>query len=124
MIAAKTLIAATVATAALGAAPAFAKSCKDVQINMDNQSGQTIKIVDIDYQYGGRWGSEATPNFILHDDATASRERNLERARGETTRVWVEYKMHKPRGGWGRKVGVFSDAQTCANGAIFDVVLK
>ena len=81
----------------LGAAPAFAKACKNVHIEVKNTSGQEIKIIDLDYwdSESEKWRSEPVSNQVIKNNRTWQIQRNLERVNGQPVKLRVEYRERK-----------------------------
>lgn len=81
----------------LGAAPAFAKACKNVHLEVKNTTGQTIEIIDLDYwdSESEKWRSEPIPNETIRNNRTWQANRNLERVNGQSVKIKVKYKHKK-----------------------------
>lgn len=132
-ITAKNIAALGLASAAMfgAATPAFAGStCKNVQLEVINETGDKINIVDIDYwdpakgRKGG-WRSEPIKNETLADDGNWRETRNLERVNKRKTRIRVEYRIPGKFGGWSlKKYSKKSSRFTCDARDTAKVTLK
>ena len=113
-------LALAAATAIGGAAPAMAaNACKNVQLAFENNTRQTINIVDVDYYdpamgNGGGWRSEPIINEDIRPGATWRETRNLEKVNQRYTKVRFEYRKPGKFGGWSfKKYTVTTDRFLC-----------
>lgn len=125
-------IGAVIILSTLGASPAFAKSCKNVHIEVKNTSGQEIKIIDLDYwdSESEKWRSEPVSNQVIKNNRTWQINRNLERVNGQPVKVRVEYKVRKwnklmKKWVWkARKSNKKSSSKQCYRGTEFLMSIK
>ena len=125
-----TMTLATLVTAvALSATPAAAgNSCKKVYLKVLNQTGNKIKIVDLDYwnPSTNRWKSEPTRNKEIPHGQPWTDVRNLEQVNAR--RTWVRIKFRKAkRGGfskWTKIMDKHSRAAVCGRGSTYQIVLR
>ncbi|MBV7258329.1 hypothetical protein [Erythrobacter crassostreae] len=106
----KTAALTLAAAAAFGtAAPAMAaNTCKNVQLEVINDTGAKINLVDIDYWdpakgRDGGWRSEPIPNETINDGDNWRETRNLEKVNKRSTKIRVEYRIKGRFGGWSVK---------------------
>ena len=87
-------ISAIVLLSTFGAAPAMAKACKNVHIEVKNVSGKSITVYDLDYwdSESEKWRSEPVKNTPIRNNRTWQINRNLERVNGQSVKVRVQYK--------------------------------
>ena len=99
---------ATVVTATAMTAPAHASrnTCKKVYLSATNNTGGTVKIIDLDYNIRG-YGKKSEPirNQEIPNGRPWATERNLEQASGRSVSVIFKYRTRK-RGGLGKWSGV------------------
>ena len=121
---AKTAAVALVAAATFGTGlmttttPADASEhCKGVHITVNNPSGATIKVIDIDYYDASsrRWKSEPVKNRTLRAGQTWTWKKRLENVAAERTKVRVEYRVFlgKTFNKWSKKKSVTLGPRTC-----------
>lgn len=117
---------------AFTATPAFAKACKDVYIQANNQTGAKIKIVDLDYwdAESEKWRSEPTRNEEIKDGNVWQTTRNLERVNNQDVKIRIEYKKAKwnkllKKWTWKAKKSKFvSSAKKCTHGVDFVMTIR
>lgn len=130
MASARTLLGAGLAAAAIlstfGAQTAQAAACKDVRMFLENRTGESIKLIDIDYKADKeRWRSENTKNRIIDPGATYRNiGRNLEGVGGKVIQVRFEFRRLNKRGGWSGKEAVYTEFGRCADRARFAAVAQ
>lgn len=120
------------ATTAFGAAaPAMAaNTCRNVQLEVINKTGDKINIVDIDYWdpakgRDGGWRSEPIKNETLNNNRTWRETRNLEKVNKRRTKMRVEYRIKGKLGGWSfKKYKKNSGSFTCDARDTVSVTLK
>ena len=130
MINAKSLLFALASIAASQVAFAGAENCKDVDIHVDNQLSDNVKVVDIEYydstKRGTNWRKEngVAAKVVNHGDSKKVYTRNLEEVLNDSKmKVKVKYKRDNGRG-WDKGVwSRASEAKTCVKGAKYTVVL-
>ena len=118
----------TVLTPVLGAAsPAEAatRHCRNVTIKVENESGEEIKITDIDYYDPdalGDWRSEPIANSKVSNGDTWEKTRRLEKVKGQETRIRLDYKLRDDNG-WGYTRHIESDTSVCNHGDTYTVTV-
>jgi hypothetical protein len=117
----KIMMAGIVGLTALSASPASAAWCKKVYVKATNQTGQPVKIIDLDYYdyEDGKWRSEPTVNKVIPRGQVWADTRTLESVGGERIKIRIEY-----RDAFGNKKKAYSKAKTCRNGSAFSVSLR
>ncbi|MEP3276921.1 MAG: hypothetical protein ABJN26_24075, partial [Stappiaceae bacterium] len=100
--------------------------CKKVYIQVTNNTGAPIKMVDLDYRdYGSRkWRSEPTPNEVIPNGGTWQETRRLEKVNAELTKLRIQFKREKRSGKWHKRENAYSGKATCTRGKIFKVTLR
>ena len=90
-------IATLVIVSTLGATPAFAKACKHVHIEVKNQTGAKVKIVDLDYwdTESEKWRSKSVRNEQINHNRTWQKRFNLGRVNGQDVKIRIEYRKQK-----------------------------
>lgn len=129
---------ATIAMCALllggvfGATPAFAKACKNVHIEVKNETGAKIKILDLDYwdSESEKWRSKPVKNEMINNDRIWQKNYNLGRVNGQDVRIRMKYKKQK----WsrvfkrwvstGKKIRTLSATKKCTRNSEFIMSLK
>lgn len=118
--------------ATFAATPALAKACKNVHLEVKNETSQPIKILDLDYwdSESEKWRSEPVGNETIHKNRTWQENRNLERVNGQPVKVRVKYKKMK----WsklfkkwvkkGKTIRVTSPAKQCTRNSEFIVKIN
>lgn len=114
-------ISAILMLSTFGASPALAKAYKRVHLQVNNQTGHPIKIIDLDYwdSESEKWRSEPVANEVIENNRSWQENRNLERVNGQRVKVRVEYKTRKwnrllKRWGWkSGKKRFTSKTKTC-----------
>ncbi len=118
--------------ATFAATPAFAKACKNVHLEVKNETSKPIKILDLDYwdSESEKWRSEPVRNETIHKNRTWQENRNLERVNGQPVKVRIKYKKMK----WskfskkwvkkGKTIRVISPTKQCARNSEFLVRIK
>lgn len=114
----------------ISSASAFRPSCKDVYLKVQNNTGNPIKVIDLDYwdQNSEKWRSELVPNEIIPNGQPWQATRNLERINNLTTKVRVDYRTRTKnifgKESWSFKVSkAESKSETCKKGQIFQITL-
>lgn len=125
-----TFILSTALMSILGAvAPAEAatRHCKDVTLKVENDSGEEIKITDIDYYDPdaiGDWRSEPIGSHRVDSGDTWEKTRRLEKVNGQRTRIRVDYKLRDSDGDWGWTRRVESTSAVCDRGDTYTVSVQ
>lgn len=112
--------------AAAAPAPAHAgEGCRDVKIEVINQSKDGVKVYDMKYyDFGsGKWRNEATRNRILGVGQSWTYRKRLEWVGGEMTLVEVQYRTAQ-NGKWRVKRTARSPRKTCYRGSTYRVVIR
>lgn len=99
--------------------------CKNVRIQISNQSGTTVQIYDIDYfdYSSGRWRSEATKNRIVNDGGSWEYKKRLEKVGAEQTQIRIQYRTAR-NGKWKDKHASVSAPAVCYNGSTYRIALR
>lgn len=108
-------------------AEAATRHCKKVNLEVINNSGKEIKVVDIDYydvDALGDWRSEPIANTEVDPGETWQKTRRLESVNQENTRVVVEYQTRDIYGDWGRRQEASSAWQVCSRGATYTMTIN
>ena len=76
---------------------AFRRSCKDVYLKVQNNTGEEIKVIDLDYWdpssgRNGIWRSEPVSNEVIPNGQPWQEVRNLEKVDQMNTRIRVQYR--------------------------------
>ena len=125
-----TLTAAAAITAAVAmTAPAHASrnTCKKVYLSAMNNTGDIVKIIDLDYNIRG-YGKKSEPirNQEIPNGRPWAAERNLEQASGRSVSVVVKYRTRK-RGGlgkWSKVKRASTGYKNCSDRAAYTVSLR
>ena len=112
--------------------PVFAKACKSVYIEAKNQTGNKIKIVDLDYWdvESEKWRSEPTKNESINNGRVWQTTRNLERVNNQDVKIRIEYKKAKwnkllKKWTWKAKKSKFvSTTKKCSRGVGFVMTIR
>ena len=115
-----------------GAAPAFAKACKNIHIEVKNNTSDKVKIVDLDYwdAESEKWRSKPVKNEIINKNRIWQKNVNLGRVNGQDVKIRMEYKKVK----WskffkkwvskGRKIKAYSVMKKCTKNSEFIMNLR
>ncbi|ACB49387.1 hypothetical protein cce_0035 [Crocosphaera subtropica ATCC 51142] len=109
--------------------PALAsRHCKDVYLKVVNNTGNQIKVIDLDYYDPAyqKWRSEPVPNEVIPDGQVWQETRRLEKVNEKNIRIRVEYRIPDPErnGGWSREVLTKeSSRQVCSPGKVYEITL-
>jgi len=118
----------------LGASPALAKACKNVHIEVKNNTSAAIVITDLDYwdSESEKWRSEPVKNTLISKSRTWQINRNLERVNGQSVKVKVKYKYKYKK--WNKlfkrwdwkthRTSYTSSSKTCTRNAEYLVQLR
>lgn len=122
------LTAMAVAAMAVTATDASARgTCKKVYLSAQNNTGGTVKIIDLDYHITG-YGKKSEPirNQEIPSGRNWATERNLERADGRSTYITVKYRKRKTKGlgKWSKVQKANSGTSNCYDGAAYTVTLR
>lgn len=76
---------------------AYAKSCRNVHLEVRNQTGKSIKMLDLDYwdTESEKWRSEPVRNEVIKNNHTWQENRNLEFVNNQPVKIRVEYRTLK-----------------------------
>ena len=109
-------------------AEAATRHCKEVTLQVINNLGEEIKIMDIDYydvDAWGDWRSEPISNDEVADGETWEKTRRLEKVNRQETRIRVEYKLRDSDGYWEREEHyASSDMSVCSRGSTYTVTVE
>ncbi|MEM8506115.1 MAG: hypothetical protein AAF716_23565 [Cyanobacteria bacterium P01_D01_bin.1] len=108
-------------------AEAATRHCKKVNLEVINNSGEEIRILDIDYydvDALGDWRSEPIANTEVADGEIWEKTRRLESVNQENTQVVVEYQTRNLHGSWGRRQEANSSWQVCSRGATYTMTIN
>ena len=108
-------------------AEAASRHCKDVTIQVTNNTGEEIKIVDIDYfdpSAIGDWRSEPIGSHRVDNGDTWEKTRRLEKVNRKETQIRVDYKLRDIDGDWGYTRHADSDLAVCRQGSTFSVSIQ
>ncbi len=109
--------------------PALASwHCKDVYLKVVNNTGNEIKVIDLDYYDPAyeKWRSEPVSNEVIPNNQVWQETRRLERVNEKNIRIRVKYRVPDSdrMGGWSE---VFtkesSPRQVCSPGKIYEVTV-
>lgn len=112
-----------------GVTPAFAKACKNVDVQVHNKTGKEVKIIDLDYYdiESGIWRSEPIINSTVGNGRYWQVERNLERVNGQDVTIRIDYRVRlKDRGfkQWSKVKNAKSSTARCGADSFYSVTLK
>ncbi len=118
--------------AALAPNQAFAKSCRNVYLEVKNNSSNPIKIVDLDYwdSESEIWRSEPVRNEVIKKHRVWQETRNLEHVNNQPVKIRAEYRTGKwskllKRWNWSiKKHRLISPAKTCTKGTEYSVTIR
>ena len=85
---------------------AFRRSCKDVYLKVQNNTGAEIKVIDLDYWDDASeiWRSEPVSNEVIPDGQPWQEVRNLEKIKRLDSQTRVQYRTRDEDGGWSSRV--------------------
>ncbi|MGK7883333.1 MAG: hypothetical protein AB4057_01755 [Crocosphaera sp.] len=111
--------------------PALAsRHCKDVYLKVVNNTGQPVKIIDLDYYDPAykKWRSEPVSNEVIPNGQVWQETRRLERVNEKNIRTRVEYRIpdSSRNNGWSKDIFTkqSSSRQICSRGKIYEIVLN
>jgi len=119
--------------ATLASNSVFAKSCRNVHVEVRNQTGKSIKMVDLDYwdSESEKWRSEPVRNEVIKNGHTWQENRNLEFVNNQPVKLRVEYKTLKwskwsKKWKWAMKKSRFTmrNPKTCTKNTDYIVTLN
>ncbi len=129
-IASVSILAFSASTSLLLSSPALAsRHCKDVYLKVINNTGNEIKVIDLDYYDPAyqKWRSEPVPNEVIPNNQVWQETRRLENVNQKNIRIRVEYRIPDSdrMGGWSREVFTkeSSPRQICSPGTIYEITL-
>lgn len=111
----------------------YAKSCRNVHLEVKNQTGKSIKMVDLDYwdSESEKWRSEPVRNEVIKNGRTWQENRNLEFVNNQPVKIRVEYKTlkwHKwsKKWKWALRKSRFTtrNAKTCTKNTEYIISLR
>ncbi len=112
-------------------AQAEAKSCRKVHLEVNNRTGKTIKVIDLDYwdTESEKWRSEPVRNEVIKNKRAWQETRNLEHVHNQRVKVRVEYRMAKwnkflKRTTWSKKKRYIAPAKKCTKRADFSMTIR
>ena len=84
----------------------FRRSCRDVYLEVENNTGDDILVIDVDYWDPSSeiWRSEPVSNETIRDGRSWQEERNLEKVDQMRTRIRVEYLTRVGSDDWSDEV--------------------
>ena len=84
----------------------FRRSCKDVYLLVENETGEEILVIDVDYwdPSSELWRSEPVSNETIPDGQPWQEQRNLEKVDQMNTKIRVEYRTRSGNGEWSESV--------------------
>lgn len=91
------LLAALCLLVAFAPGQTLAKSCRNVHLEVRNQTGKSIKMIDLDYwdSESEKWRSEPVRNEVIKNGHTWQENRNLEFVNNQPVKIRVEYRTLK-----------------------------
>lgn len=111
--------------------PAQAKNCKKVHLQVNNQTGKTIKIIDLDYwdTESEKWRSEPVRNTVVKNNRAWQKTRRLEHVHNQNVKIRVEYRKAKwnkflKRVSWSKKQKYISSPKKCTKYADYTMTLR
>lgn len=123
-----TLVAATAFSAMMAGPAAAGNACKQVYLKVVNQTGGSVKIIDLDYwnPATNRYKSEPTRNKVIPNGQPWSDVRSLEQVNARQTWIRIKYRKAKTSGfkKWTKVLKTQSAAAVCGKGSTFQVVLN
>lgn len=117
---------------AFTAAPAFAKTCKDVYVQATNQTGGNIKIIDLDYwdDESEKWRSKPVKNEEIKKGLLWQQTFNLQRVNNQDVKIRIEYRKAKwnkllKKWKWAaKKSKAISSMKKCSRGSQYIMTIK
>ena len=109
---------------------AFRRSCKDVYLKVQNNTGEEIKVIDLDYWdpssgRNGIWRSEPVSNEVIPDGQPWQEVRNLEKVDQMNTRIRVQYRTRTENGNWSWSVEEQSSSSAlCDRNSSYTITLN
>lgn len=105
--------------------PDFSRGCKDVRIQATNQTGGTIKIVDIDfYDYKqDRWRSKFTSNRAVAPGRVWWWKTKLQKVDGDETRLRIQYRKRNGAG-WSKVQNHLTPKFRCQKGTSISASIR
>ena len=107
-------------------ADAATRHCRNVTIKVENESGEEIKITDIDYfdpDAIGDWRSEPIGSHRVNHGDTWEKTRRLEKVNRQETTIRLDYKLRDSDGDWGYTRHVESEPDVCRHGITYTVTV-
>ncbi|MEL7505612.1 MAG: hypothetical protein AAFN18_24450 [Cyanobacteria bacterium J06554_6] len=95
----------------------FRRSCQDVYLRVQNETGDSIRVIDLDYWDPSSeiWRSEPVSNETIPDGEPWQEERNLEQVDQMNIKVRVEYRIPDGDDGWSDEIHEEESASAVCN---------
>ncbi len=102
------------------------RSCKDVYVTVQNDTGKPIKVIDLDYwdPSSDKYRSEFIPNERIPNGQPWQETRNLEQIDQMKTHIRVEYRKPLSNGKWSKKYTKKSSSAVCQKNGSYTITLK
>lgn len=115
-------------TATISPAEAFIRrSCRNVYLTVQNETGEKIRVIDLDYwdPSSELWRSEPVSNETIPNGQPWQETRNLEKVDQMETKVRVKYRTLKDNGKWSWKISKQnSRSAVCKKNGSYIITLK
>ena len=116
---------------ALITSPTYAKNCRKVHLEVHNQTGVPIKIIDVDYwdEESEIWRSEPIKNEVINNNRFWQESRTLEHVYNQDVKIRYEYRIQKDRlfgngKKWSSKKRKYSAVRQCKKYKDYSVTIN